>query len=234
MHRLIFTLALTGLLGFPAQAHAQQATLEQAPAHADILYLYRMQPARKATELNPIQELVDAMVDQHPAIHIQLFGDIRYPHDYVAVIQGQYANQVSATGWSTSLLKRYSSNFPAGRSFVLDSTLLIGDAELKVNPSSFVQIEHVDSDPTKREAALPLFEKLSQVLQQQPGFKDLQVWTWTARTNHWTVIEVWENEDASHNASKQPEIVRVWDQLYGNAAAPNSLGEYRLLKTTQP
>ncbi|MFM8674354.1 MAG: antibiotic biosynthesis monooxygenase, partial [Vulcanococcus sp.] len=109
------------------------------------------------------------------------------------------------------------------------STLLTGDAELKVGSDSFVIIEHVDSDQKKREMNLPLFEELERELKTKPGFKSLQVWTWDARTNHWTVIETWENAESHHSAYRSPKVVSLWDNIYGNAAAPNNESEYTLV-----
>jgi quinol monooxygenase YgiN len=165
---------------------------------------------------------------------VQKVGDRRYWEQWakdVALIADQNADEIPGAGWSKDFLKQYSSDFPGSRSFVLDSTLLVGKPYLNATSSSYIEIEHVDSDPTKREAAKPLFEQLDREIRKQPGFKDLQVWTWNARTNHWTVIEVWESEAASRNAARQPGLIRIWDQLYGNAAAPNSHGEFRLMET---
>lgn len=233
MHRGLLALGLAALLGLPIKAQAQ---VSARPARADIIYLYRMESALEGRQGAPkrMQGLIDAMAAQHPSSRILLFADVSNQQNYVAVIADQTADEIPGTGWSKGFLKQYSSDFPGGRSFVLDSTLLVGNPILKATSSSFIQIEHVDSDPTKREATQPLFEQLDRELRKQPGFKDLQVWTWTARTNHWTVIEVWESEAASLHAARQPGLIKIWDQLYGNAAAPNSHGEFRLMKSVQP
>jgi quinol monooxygenase YgiN len=93
-----------------------------------------------------------------------------------------------------------------------------------------IGIEHVDSDPQKRESNLPLFQSLESRLRQIQGFRDMQIWTWNQRTNHWTVIEVWDNAEARKRANQDPEIIKIWDSIYGNAAAPNSQSEYQLLQ----
>ena len=233
MHRGIVAVGLAALLGLPFKAQAQ---VSPRPTRADIVYLYRMEQAldgRQGTQKR-MQGLVDSMAVRNPGSRILLFDNVTDPENYVALIANPDADQLRTVGWSKDFLNLYSSDFPASRSFVLDSTLLVGKPYLNATSSSYIEIEHVDSDPTKREAAKPLFEQLDREIRKQPGFKDLQVWTWNARTNHWTVIEVWESEAASRNAARQPGLIRIWDQLYGNAAAPNSQGEFRLMKSVQP
>ena len=233
MQRGIIAIGLAAFLWLPTKAYAQQ-TLQ--PERADIVYLYRMEPALDgdAGKKQVLQRLIQSVAAQHPSSRILLFDNVKEPDDYVALITKPHAKEIRPGGWSKSLLKPYSSEFPSSRSFMLDSRLLLGNPNLNATNSSYIEIEHVDSDPTKREAAQPLFEQLDREIRKQPGFKDLQVWTWTARTNHWTVIQVWESEAASRHAARQPGLIRIWDQLYGYAAAPNSWGEFRLLKSVQP
>lgn len=224
---------LAALLGLPVMAEAQVAPRQ---SRADIVYLYRMEPFQGGGQGSNqrMQGLIQAMAAQHPNSRILLFRDITDPTDYVVVIADQASDAIPGSGWSKDLVKLYSPDFSAARAFVLDSTLLVGDHILDATQSSFIQIEHVDSDPAKREATLPLFGQLEQEMRKQPGFKDLQVWTWTARTNHWTVIQVWDSQEASRKAAYQPGLIRIWDQLYGNAAAPNSFSEFRLMTSVEP
>ena len=232
MRQGIIAIGLSAILGLAIRAHAQEPP---RPERANIVYLYRMEPTLVEVEgkNNVLQSLLQSMAAQHPRSRIMLFDDVTDPEDYVALITDPHADPIKAAGWSKDFLDLYSSDFPAGRSFLLDSTLLVGKPDLNATSSSYVQIEHVDSDPLKREAAKPLFEQLDREIRKQPGFKDLQVWTWTARTNHWTVIQVWENEAASRKAARQPVLIKILDQLYGNAAAPSSLNVYRLIKSIQ-
>ena len=229
----IIAIGLAAILGLPLRAHAQKS---HRPDRADIVYLYRMEPTLGGVEgkKQVLQSLLQSMAAHHAGSRIMLFDDLTDPEDYVALITDPHADQIKATGWSKDFLDLYSSDFPACRSFVLDSTLLVGKRDLNATSSSYIQIEHVDSDPIKRDAAKPLFEQLEREIRKQPGFKDLQVWTWTVRTNHWTVIQVWESEADSRRAARQPELIQIWDQLYGNAAAPSSPNVYRLLKSIQP
>lgn len=226
MKKTIASLALLVALSTPGTATAQQP-----PITADIIYLYRIP---KNTSEQPgsstnIQKLQAAMRSQRPSDKILFFKDLTDSENYITISQGPYSARSNESGWDKSFVKDMISKLPGSRAFVLNSTLLTGDADLNVDSSTFVMIEHVDSDPTKREMNLPLFEELQRELKNKPGFKSLQVWTWDARANHWTVIEAWENAESHHSANRSPKIVSLWDKIYGNAAAPNNENEYRLV-----
>ena len=226
MKKAIASFALLLALSAPGTA-----TAEQPPITADIIYLYRIpkNPSEQPGTSTNIQKLQAAMRSQRPSDKILFFKDLTDSENYITISQGPYSARSSQSGWDKSFVQEMISKLPGSRAFVLNSTLLTGDAELNVDSSTFVMIEHVDSDPKKREMNLPLFEELQRELKKKPGFKSLQVWTWDARTNHWTVIETWENAESHHSANRSPKIMSLWDKIYGNAAAPNNESEYTLV-----
>jgi quinol monooxygenase YgiN len=169
------------------------------------------------------------MKNERPDDKIIYFQDLTDNQNYIAVARGSFSKKTSQSGWIKSLTNGLTSKIPGSRAFVLDSTLLTGNADLNIDATSAIVIEHVDSDPKMREMNLPLFKQLEQAMSSKPGFKGMQVWTWDNRTNHWTVIEAWDSSESQQNASRSPDIVSLWDKIYGNAAAPNNVSEYRLL-----
>jgi quinol monooxygenase YgiN len=226
-------LSLALMLGMPTMAHAQPIMPSTRMAEqAEIIYLYRMHPAdsQPSQYLKDIQQLRSSMLQRHLRSRILFFKDVTDDDHYVSLITNQALDLPQEAGWSKEFLEQYTRSFPGARSFILESSLLIGDARLNVSPSSLIGIEHVDSDPQKRESNLPLFQSLESRLRQIQGFRDIQIWTWNQRTNHWTVIEVWDNAEARKRANQDPEIIKIWDSIYGNAAAPNSQSEYQLLQ----
>jgi quinol monooxygenase YgiN len=199
---------------------------------AEIIYLYRMKSLKSQSQqdFNSIQQLRTAMQQQHPDSSVLFFKDLTDDDHYISLITNQDTSGSQQAGWSKAFLGQFTKDFPGARSFIMESTLLIGDNKLNASPSSLIAIEHVDSDPSKRQNNLPLFQSLESRLRQTPGFKDIQIWTWNNRINHWTVIEVWDKAEDRHRANNDPELIRIWDAIYGNAAAPNSQSEYQLLK----
>ena len=231
MKKTITLLSLFALLGFPLRLGAQQT-----PSHADIIYMYRMNQGVTAQQSSRarIKSLVQTMSLHHPYSSISVFSEVGNPANYVAIVADRDRNEIKGVGWTNNFLGYYTKEYPSARTFVLDSSLLLGQSRLNASESTYIEIEHVDSDPKKREANLPLFQQLQKVLKQQPGFRDLQVWTWNQRTNHWTVIEAWESREDSQRAAMNPSVIRLWDKLYGNAAAPNSLAQYELIEAVEP
>jgi|LauGreDrversion4_2_1035121.scaffolds.fasta_scaffold06228_3 quinol monooxygenase YgiN len=228
MKNAIASMALLVALSTPGAASAQQP---EQPITADIIYLYRIpqNTSDKSGKETNITKLKAAMRSQRPDDKIIFLKDLTDPTNYITITQGPYSNRSNQSGWDTSLVKDMTNKLPGSRAFVLNSTLLTGDTELNVDSNTFVVIEHVDSDPKKREMNLPLFEELQRDLENMPGFKSLQVWTWNQRTNHWTVIETWENAESHRRANRSPKLLNLWDKIYGNAAAPNNESAYRLV-----
>ena len=231
MKESILLLTLFALLGMPLPLAAQQT-----PSHADIIYMYRMNQGVTTQQSSraKIKSLVQTMQRHHPYSYISVFSEVSNPANYVAIITDRNRDEIEGAGWTNNFLGHYTDAYPSARTFVLDSSLLLGQSRLNASQSTFIEIEHVDSDPKKREANLPVFQQLQKLLKQQPGFRDLQVWTWNERTNHWTVIEVWESKEDSQRAAMNPSVIQLWDKLYGNAAAPNSLAQYELIEAAKP
>lgn len=227
MKNALAFMALVLALSTPGAASAQQSQ----PITADIIYLYRIPQNtfnKPGAETN-IRKLEGAMRMRRPDDKILFFKDLTDPENYITISQGPDSANSNQSGWNTSLVKDMVNKLPGSRAFALNSTLLTGDAELSVDSNTFVVIEHVDSDPKLRELNRPLFEELHNDLTNKPGFKSLQVWTWNQRTNHWTVIEAWENAESHRRAIQSPKLVNLWDKIYGNAAAPNNERTYRLV-----
>ena len=113
--------------------------------------------------------------------------------------------------------------------FILDSTLLSGPAALKVAPTSFVLISHIDSDPLKKSLYPPLFDRLQEKMKSFEGFVDMQVWTWNQRDNHWTLIQVWDSPSTYNHAVQTHGYQSVWRQLLRFTASPTDNSPYCLL-----
>ena len=226
MKQTLLSLGLTLALGTPGIAWAQQE-----PITADIIYFYRIDPiaSNQSSATSSLKTLEKAMKNERPDDKIIYFQDLTDNQNYIAVARGSFSKKTSQSGWIKSLTNDLTSKIPGSRAFVLDSTLLTGNADLNIDATSAIVIEHVDSDPKMREMNLPLFKQLEQAMSSKPGFKGMQVWTWDNRTNHWTVIEAWDSSESQQNANRSPDIVSLWDKIYGNAAAPNNVSEYRLL-----
>ena len=221
-------LSLSGLMNATREVIAAETA---PPTRAEIVYLYRLNPKQGGSNKGQqtIQGLFQQLAEKNTSELVGAYRKSSEPDDYVLVLINDDPNEIRLSGWTTQFLGRYDEFFPSARAFVLDSTLLLGRPRLNADRSSLIRVEHVDSDPRKRENIPPLFPKLEETLRRQPGFKDLQVWTWNERQNHWTVIEVWDSLAASDQAEASPEVRRLWDDIYGNAAAPNSVSNYRLL-----
>ena len=115
--------------------------------------------------------------------------------------------------------------------FIMDSTLLSGSTDLKVAPTSFVLISHIDSDPLKKSLYSPLFDRFQEKMKSFEGFTDMQVWTWNQRDNHWTLIQVWDSPSSYNHAVQTHGYQSVWRQLLRYTASPAEKSPYCLLKT---
>lgn len=225
MKRRLLTLGLILTLCTPATALAQQE-----PITVDIVYFYQIGPsARSGSEAQEsLSILENALRKQRSNDNILIYQGKTDSRDFVALTSGSFSQQTNQSGWIKAFTKDLSLKAPDSRAFVLKSTFLTGQVKLTTDPSSLVVISHVDSDPKQRELNPPLFNQLNQQLTSQPGFKGLQVWTWDARTNHWTVIEAWDSADSRERANRDPRIASLWDDIYKHAAAPKSLETFRL------
>lgn len=225
---ITFAVGLAGLLASPGAVQAQDPSVQ-----ATILYLYRMDswatlPGRPDSTR---RAAIQAVTEQNPKSQVQFFQDLREDNKFIALIVGPDAQAKTSAGWSRNCFMETNSAVPARRCFVLNSTLLVGDPRLEFSGTSWIQIEHVDSDPMKRDANLPLFQRLQTLMQRQPGFQGLQVWTWTARPNHWTVITQWIDAEASRRAAADPEVMATADQIYANEAAPSNADVVRAIRS---
>ena len=229
MKRLLLALELILILGTPGIASAQENSIT-----ADIVYLYlgsQSTASRIGTAqgLETLESLETAIAPKRPDQTVLLFQDSNDHHDFVAITQGIHADEPIQLGWNKLPNQNKTSTTSEARAFVLRSTLLSGNPKLNATKRSYVTIKHVDSDPKKRNSNPPLFQQLEQILNTKAGFQGLQVWTWDARPNHWTVIEAWNDTPSQQRAQQSPEIVILWDLIYSNTAAPKNESSYRLV-----
>ena len=215
--KLLATITLLTVIGLSSSAQA-----EEPARQADIIYIYR-------TGLTKT-ELAKAIRQDTANQQIVLFKDRNQrADDYVALVPVKPGSGTVTDGWQkcSNLLPTASHH---ARVFRLRSTLTLGRPSLALDDNSFVVIEHLDAYPAQRDLNPPIFVQLQQTLESLPGFQGLQIWTWTARTNHWTVITAWQSREAFQRANQMAAVEQLWDRLYENSAAPQNDNDFSLVR----
>lgn len=232
MVRSLLPLGLSLFMLMAWEAPAGAVTPSQA---ADVIYLYGVDPEPNDPQRMAVgvSALMNSLQQNQPGSRIYVFQERKDPSKYVLlqVLKGELpsALQGAARQWRKKFFIDNDHLSTRVHAFVLGSTLVEGDKTLNVGPGSFVRIRHVDADPLKRTQNAPLFAQLHERLKLFPGLQDFQIWMWNARTNHWTVLEVWESQALSDRAEADETINEIWSDVHGNAAAPENQGEYRLV-----
>ena len=230
--RSLLPLGLSMSMLMAWEAPAQAVTPAQ---EADVIYLYGVDPEPKAPQRIAVgvSALVKSLQQSQPGSRLYVFQERKDPSKYVLlqVLKGEFPSglQGATRQWREKFFIDSDHQSTRVHAFVLGSTLVEGDKRLNVGPGSFVRIRHVDADPLKRTQNAPLFAQLHERLKLFPGLQDFQIWRWNARTNHWTVLEVWESQAQSDRAEADETINEIWSDVHGNAAAPENQGEYRLV-----
>jgi hypothetical protein len=120
------------------------------------------------------------------------------------------------------------------QSFSLSSNFLTGSTTLSVTKNSVVSFQHIDVGPGLTGPMPDAFSNLYRHLSKLKGFQGFQVWTWSARPNHWTVITSWRDQASALAAQFDPDVMQSWSVLYRNTAAPKNVSFYKLIQTNQP
>lgn len=120
------------------------------------------------------------------------------------------------------------------QSFSLPSNFLTGSTTLSATRNSVVSFQHIDVGPGLTGPMPDAFSHLYNHLSNLKGFEGFQVWTWSTRPNHWTVITSWRDQASASAAQYEPDVMQAWSVLYRNTAAPKNLTFYRLIQSSQP
>lgn len=235
MARILLPLGLEVCLLLAPVPPLQAATPPAPAVEAQIIYLDGVVSGGKQSgRVAPgLVALAAELQQQQPGSQITVFQGMSQHSKYVLLQQLNGATSSGLYGasrqWSETHRFNADPKNPRVRAFVICSALLLGAPSLRVDPSAFVRIRHVDALPQNKSLNPPLFSQLESQLQRFKGFQGMQVWTSKARPNHWTVIDVWTRPEDSDRADADASINRILDALNDNAAAPNNQDDYRLV-----
>ena len=214
-----------------------QAATPPAPAvQAEIIYLDGVDPGVKASRrLAPgVAALAASLLEQQPGSQIAVFQGRSVLSKYLLLqrLNGTSTSRLygGSPQWRQTHRLNADPENPRVRAFILHSTLLLGNPSLRVDPSAFVRIRHVDVVPLNTSLLPPLYVQLESQLKRFKGFQGIQVWTAEVRPNHWTVMEVWTNQEDSQRADADASLNRIWDAVNDKAGSPDNQQDYRLVQ----
>ena len=160
---------------------------------------------------------------------VSIFQGLDQRCSFTLLIQPPLRGATRSDGFQKSLTIPKELDY--SQSFDLTSTFLTGSESLGASSGSIVSFQHVDVGPGLTGPMPALFNSLYQRLSTLNGVQGFQVWTWSSRPNHWTVITSWRDQTSALAAQYDPTVMRIWSELYRNTAAPKHLSFYRLIKT---
>ena len=199
----------------------------EATKQAQIIYINKTGQGESA--LNCTNEIRENPMNSFEDIHSQTptlaFIDKNNTNSFILVYNYSKQNNNSADlaeGFSTLDNKSL---------FVMNSTFLTGSDTLQISPTSHIQISHIDSDPLKKDKYGSRFNRLRLNMQSHSGFREMQVWTWNKRINHWTLIQVWESKSAYNSAMQSEGMRKTWREVFRHTASPAATAPYCYIKT---
>lgn len=230
------------LLATAAFALIQPSPLWAADRSALIQYIFLL-PKRDTTSLcsassdqsaKPVSkaDLPVLFTGSTGASTLTIFQGIEQRCSFLLLVEPPPAGAATLDGFHRSLA--IPKDIDISQSFSLSSTFLTGSTTLSATKNSVISFQHVDVGPGLTGPMADAFSSLYARLSKLKGFQGFQVWTWSARPNHWTVITSWTDQASALSAQFEPDVMQAWTILYSNTAAPKNESFYRLIQTTQP
>lgn len=235
LHRASCALFITAL------AVMQPSSLWAAERSALIQYIFLLPQAGSGSlcRASSNQSIKPVHADELPAMfagpvggsNLSIFQEIDKSCSFILLIELMSQSFKRPDGFQKSLT--IPKDFDYSQAFGLTSSFVTGSTQLGATKGSLVTFQHVDVGPDLTGQMPDAFNSLYRRLSILKGLQGFQVWVWTLRPNHWTVITSWEDQDSASAAQFDPEVMKIWDALYRNTAAPRHQEFYRLVETNQ-
>lgn len=236
LHHASFALVLAAL------AMIQPKTLWAAERSALIQYIYLLPQAGSASlckaspdpSIKPVQavELPAMFAGAVVGSSVSIFQEINERCSFTLLIKPTPEGSERPDGFQKSLT--IPKDIDSSQAFALTSSFLTGSTKLEATKDSVVSFQHVDVGPGLTGPMPDAFNSLYRRLSALKGFQGFQVWTWTSRPNHWTVISSWKDQASAFKAQSDPGVMQILNELYRNTAAPKHESFYRLIEANQP